>query len=104
MADVNTIQMMIQEQIMLDLPHSNCKIKKVPRNKRGQKMKKLMKIGLALSIVGFIFYFLPPNFLDEYSEMGRSSGSILFAFGWALLLGSFVFNLGMEAHKKHKRD
>ena len=63
-----------------------------------------MKIGLALSILGFIFYFLPPNFFADYAPMSRSSGTILFAFGWALLLGSFVFNLGMEAHKKHKRD
>ena len=71
-------------------------------------MKKLMKIGLALSIMGFIFYFLPPNFLDEYVGMSRGSETILFAllfaFGWALLLGSFVFHLGMEAHKKYKRD
>lgn len=67
-------------------------------------MKKLMKIGFFLSLLGFVFYFLPPSLLDEYAEIGMRGGLILFAFGWALLLGSFVFDLGMEVQKKGKRD
>ena len=67
-------------------------------------MKKLMKIGFVLSVFGFVSYFLFPHLLDEYAEMSRSGGLIVFASGWALLLGSLVFNFGMEARKNPERD
>ena len=66
---------------------------------RGCTLGKLMKIGFVLSLLGFLFYFLSPSLLDRYVETGTRGGLILFGFGWAVLLGSFVFHLGMEAHK-----
>jgi hypothetical protein len=67
-------------------------------------LEKLMRIGFALSILGFVFYFLSPGFLGGYAEMGKSGGLILFAIGWALLLGSLFFNLGISAQKSRGRD
>ena len=90
---------------MLDLPCSDCKIKSVQIwTKRGHVVEKLMRIGFILSILGFVFYLLCPGFLDSYAEIGRSGGLILFALGWALLLGSLFFNLGISAQKSRGRD
>lgn len=52
-----------------------------------------------LSLFGFIFYFSIPVYFQKYADMGRNGGLILFAFGCALLIGSFVFDLGMETQK-----
>ena len=71
---------------------------------RGHILKKLMIIGLVLSILGFVTYFLSPHVLDEYAEISQSGGLIVFASGWALLLGSLVFTFGMEARKNPARD
>jgi len=65
---------------------------------------KLIKFGFGLSIIGIIFYFLSPSLLNDYAEMSRNAGLILFASGWAISLGSLVFSLGMATQKNRKRN
>ncbi len=65
-------------------------------------MKFAVILGLPLSIIGLILYFPPiQDLLNLYfGEPGRVTGAVVFATGWALLLGYLAFNLGAQSQKK----
>ena len=63
-------------------------------------MKKILKIGLLASAVGFVAYFVFSNFPVEYQEVGKDSSLILFAMGWGLSLSGLVFHLGWRTVRK----
>lgn len=68
-------------------------------------MKFAVILGLPLSIVGLILYFPPVQkvLMQFFGEAGRLTGAVIFASGWALLLGYLVFNLGMRSQKKRSK-
>jgi len=55
-------------------------------------------------MLSLIFYAFPAKWLAGYEEAGRNGILILFAVGWSLSLGGFVFHLGIENQKKRKRE
>jgi hypothetical protein len=63
-------------------------------------VKKILKIGLLASIVGFVAYFACSNFPAEYQELGKNGSLILFAMGWGLSLSGLAFRLGWRTVKK----
>lgn len=63
-------------------------------------MKKILKIGFLLSVVGFFAYLVCSNFPFEYQDVARDSSLILFAMGWGLSLSGLVFRLGWKTVKK----
>ena len=65
-------------------------------------MKFARKIGFPLSIIGLILYSPPlVKWLTiRCGDIGRLGGLILFAIGWALLLGDLAFNLGIQSEKE----
>ncbi len=60
------------------------------------------KIGLPLSIAGLVLYFPPLQTVltQFFGEAGPLTVKIIFASGWALLLGYVAFNLGIESQGK----
>jgi len=69
-------------------------------------MKFAKIIGLPLSIVGLILYFPPLQRIltRSFGEAGPLTAAVIFASGWALLLGYLVFNLGMKSQKRRHQD
>jgi hypothetical protein len=67
-----------------------------------QEMKFAKMIGLPLTVIGLILYFPPIQQALAYSfgESAELTGPIIFASGWALLLGYIAFNLGKESQQK----
>lgn len=68
-------------------------------------MKFAKILGLPLSVIGLILYCPPlQDFLDHlFGESGRIAGAVVFATGWALLLGYLAYNLGFQSQKKGSR-
>ncbi len=64
-------------------------------------MKFAKILGFPLSVIGLILYSPPVyNFLArQFGDYGRLSGAVIFALGWALLLGYVVFEFGMRIQK-----
>ncbi len=61
-------------------------------------MKFAMILGLPLSVIGLILYAPPLQKLlvALLGNPARIGAAIIFAAGWALLLGHLLFHLGMK--------
>jgi len=59
-----------------------------------------------MSIAGSILYFPPLQrvLTRLFGEAGPLSAAVIFASGWALLLGYPAFDLGMKSRTKHQNN
>ncbi len=64
-------------------------------------MKLAKFIGLPLSVIGLILYFPPLQkiLVHIFGNAGHVGAAIIFASGWALLLGYILFHLGMNTRE-----
>jgi hypothetical protein len=62
-------------------------------------MKWVRIIGFPLSALGLVLYSPPlvRLFTTMWGDSGRVGGLIVFAVGWAMLLGDLVFHMGFNA-------
>lgn len=67
-------------------------------------MKFAKILGLPLSVLGLILYLQPMRGVVArfLGGAGLYVGAVIFATGWALLLGYLMFNLGMETRQKEQ--
>jgi hypothetical protein len=63
-------------------------------------VKKLLKISLFASVVGFIAYFVCSNVPINYQEQAVNGSLVLFAIGWGLSMSCLAFRLGWKSVEK----
>ncbi|MDA8305350.1 MAG: hypothetical protein M0Z81_00735 [Deltaproteobacteria bacterium] len=69
-------------------------------------MKFAKILGLPLSVIGLILYSPPlQKILSHiFGKDARIGAAIIFASGWALLLGYILFHLGMKTQEKESQE
>ncbi len=78
-----------------------------PANLDPEKKMKFAKIlGLPLSVIGLILYCTPLQRVLTHLLGGaaRTGAAILFASGWALLLGHILYHLGMKTEESRSGE
>ena len=65
-------------------------------------MKFVKIFGFILTLVGLGLSFPPvaKGLAVNLGEVGSNGGLVIFAVGWALLLGSLAFHMGFERQKQ----
>ncbi len=63
-------------------------------------------LGFPLTLIGLILYSPPLQdlFARAFGPSASLSGLVVFAVGWALLLGYAAFNLGRESQEKKETE
>lgn len=71
-----------------------------------RKMKFAKILGIPLSIIGLILYSPPLQkiLVHIFGDAARIGAAIVFASGWALLLGYILFHLGMKTQKEESPE
>lgn len=69
-------------------------------------MKFAKILGLPLSVIGLILYFPPLQKVLAliFGDAARVGAAIIFASGWALLLGYILFHLGMKTQENESPE
>jgi hypothetical protein len=63
-------------------------------------LKRIIKMGVLLSVLGLLVYVLPFDFPEGYEAVGKNGALIVFGIGWALSLGTLAFQLGIEKYRE----
>ena len=63
-------------------------------------MRRIIKTGVILSVLGLLVYVLPFDFPEGYEAVGKNGALIVFGIGWALTLGTLAFQLGIEKYRE----
>jgi hypothetical protein len=69
-------------------------------------MKFAKILGLPLSVLGLLLYFPPLQqiLVRLMGDGARVGAAIIFASGWALLLGYILFHLGMKTRESEPQE